>query len=152
MDSQPGIPVSGPIAAVDYGEKRIGLAISDAGQSLAGAAETAPGAGRPESDASLILGWAVQRDAVGIVVGLPLNMDDTDSAQTKLSRQLAEALRSLSGARPVELHDERLSSFAADEMMEHAAVPRARRRGLRDAFAARAILQSFLDARHPPTG
>ncbi len=150
MTGTPSIPSAGPIAGVDYGVKRIGLAISDAGQTLAGMGETIAGQGAPARDAEAILRWAKAHDAVRIVVGLPLNMDDTDSDQTRLSRRLASALGSLPASLPVELQDERLSSFAADEQMNLAGVPRGRRAGLRDALAARAILQSFLDARRRP--
>jgi putative Holliday junction resolvase len=114
---------------------------------------TLPAAGTAPKDARQILDWARSRDAGGIVLGLPINMDGTEGPQAALSRRLAEQLLAL-GDLPVELWDERLSSFAADQVLDAAAVRRSRRRNLRDALAAQVILQSFLDARRatPPEG
>ncbi len=90
--------------------------------------------------------WAAAQDAVGFIVGLPLNMDGSESAQTIVTRAFAERMRQV-GKLPVTLFDERLSTFAAEETMEQAGVPIGKRRELRDAFAAQVILQSFLDQR-----
>lgn len=163
---------------VDYGSRRIGIAISDPGAAIGSPATTLSGTGSLARDAELVLDWARANEAAGLVVGLPLNMDGSDSEQTTLTRRFAEELRRLapvSGPRggrgssadrtaetiapgstakppedaglPVELWDERLSSFQADELMESAGVRRSKRRAFRDAFAAQHILQSFLDAR-----
>lgn len=75
-------------------------------------------------------------------------MDGSDSTQTKLIRQFAAQLAA-AGPLPVELVDERLSTFAADDLMRTAHLTRARRNTLRDALAAQIILQTFLDSRKP---
>ena len=80
------------------------------------------------------------------VVGLPLNMDGSDSPQTKLTRRFAEALGKRVG-RPVHLWDERLSSRQADEYLAQAELTSKKRKARRDRVAAQVILQSFLDAR-----
>ena len=139
-------PRRGCLVGVDYGTKRIGLAVSDHGQSIAQPATTLPGAGNASGDAGQILRWAVDQDAIGLVVGLPLNMDGSDSAQTTVTKAFAKQLAAR-GDLPVDLFDERLSTFQADELMHQANVPPAKRRGLRDAFAAQVILQTFLDYR-----
>jgi len=138
----------GRIVAIDYGQRRLGLAISDVGRRIASPAATLPASGNQQRDATSVLTWAVEQHAVLLVVGLPLNMDGTDSDQTRRTRAFAEVLRA-SGSLPVELWDERLSSFQADVYLAEAGVRPSRRRRLRDALAAQVILQSYLDAHRP---
>lgn len=138
---------------VDYGIRRIGIAISDRGARIASPITTLAGTGTPASDADELLKWAADQQATGFVIGLPLNMSDgSDSDQTRLTRRFAAALRNATPL-PIELWDERLSSFAADELLS--ALPPKRRQQMRDAVAAQVILQSFLDYRQsqsePPT-
>lgn len=136
---------------VDYGTRRIGLALGDPTGLIASPAATLNGTGRPESDAQAVRTWAAANEVTGFVVGLPLNMTGTDSDQTRLTRRFATALEQATDAE-VNLWDERLSSFQADELMNSAGMRRGRRRAARDAMAAQVILQSFLDARRqtPP--
>ena len=132
--------------AVDYGKRRIGLAMSDPGERIASPLTTLEATGSAPEDARLILELARQNDAAGIVIGLPVNMDGSIGPQAKLSQDLAERIRR-EGQLPVELWDERLSTFQADELMRAANLSPDRRRRHRDALAAQVILQSFLDAR-----
>jgi putative Holliday junction resolvase len=144
---------------IDYGTRRIGLALADPGGRLASPAQTLDSVGSAPGDARRVLAWAADNEAAGFVVGLPLNMDGTDSDQTRLTRRFAEALRT-AGPLPVELWDERLSSFQADEWLAAGQVRPSRRKYRRDALAAQVILQSFLEARRraaepseePPAG
>lgn len=131
---------------LDYGTRRIGVATADAGGRIASPTTTLTGSGNASRDAQTILLWATERDVAGIVLGLPLNMDGSDSQQTRQTRAVADALRRASRV-PVELWDERLSTFQADEYLAAADVRPGRRKALRDALAAQVILQSFLDAR-----
>jgi len=132
---------------VDYGTRRIGLALADPGGTIASPAGVLPGSGSVSADADRILKWAADHEADGVVVGLPLNMDGTDSRQTKLSRTLADELRRR-GSLAVELSDGRLSSFQADQHLDLAQLRPSRRKALRDRLAAQVILQTFLGARH----
>jgi putative Holliday junction resolvase len=136
---------------IDYGTRRIGLALSDRSGRIASPAATMAAAGTPSVDARSILQWAHDNEAGAIVVGLPLNMDGSEGAQAKLCKELAENLAQ-GGGLPIELWDERLTSFEAERLMAIGGVKRGRRRRLRDALAAQLILQSFLDARQkePP--
>lgn len=136
----------GRLVGIDYGIRRIGVSICDRSGMIASPATTLDASGTASEDADRILRFAVENGAQGVVLGLPLNMDESDSEQTKLVRALADELRKRS-ALPVELWDERLSSFQADEFMNAASVRRSRRKKLRDALAAQVILQGFLDAR-----
>lgn len=136
---------------VDYGTRRIGIALSDPGGSIASPADTLDASGRPADDAKRILAWAAKHEGGAIVVGLPLNMDGSVGPQAVLSQQLTKHLRA-AGPLPVHTWDERLSSFQADEWLAAGGARRGRRRRLRDALAAQAILQSFLDARRADAG
>lgn len=136
----------GRLAGIDYGRKRIGLALSDTGEKIASPAGTLSGSGDVGQDARQVTRWALEQEATGIVVGLPLSMDGSDSEQTRLVRRFAAALRK-SGSLSVECWDERLSSFAADEVLKAADLRPAVRKRLRDALAAQVILQAFLNAR-----
>ena len=137
-------------AGIDYGKRRIGVALSDAGPRIASPMTTLDATGSTARDAHLVLRWATENAAGGIVVGLPLNMDGSLGTQAQVSRDLAVELRCL-GNLPVELWDERLSSFQADELMQAAGLTSAIKKRQRDALAAQVILQSFLDARQPRT-
>ena len=136
-------------AGIDYGRKRIGLALSDYGGRIASPAATLSGTGNGARDAAAIARWMAENEAVAAVVGLPLNMDGSDSDQTRLTRKFADELRKHpQPERPfrVELWDERLSSFQADQYLAAAELPPQKRKALRDALAAQVILQAFLDA------
>ena len=133
---------------VDYGKRRIGLALSDPGERIASPLATLAACGTVAGDAQLILRQAQEYEAPGIVVGLPLNMDGTAGPQAELSRGIADEIRR-QGGQSVELWDERLSSYQADQIMQSAGLRPSRQRSQRDALAAQVILQSFLDARRP---
>jgi putative Holliday junction resolvase len=137
----------GRFAAIDYGTRRIGLALSDPGARIASPVGTLDATGTPVGDARRVLRWAAENEVADLVVGLPLNMHDgSDSAQTTVTRTFAAALAN-EGNLPVHLWDERLTSFQADQWLEEAGVPRHKRKALRDAMAALAILQNFLASR-----
>ncbi len=133
-------------AGVDYGKRRIGLAIGDPGESIASPAQTLQATGTAPGDARLVLCWAAENQIEGLVVGLPLNMDGSAGPQARLTQAFADQLRAL-GSLPVELWDERLTSYQADTLMRDAGLNRSRRKRHRDALAAQIILQAFLDAR-----
>jgi len=134
------------LLGVDYGKRRIGIALSDPAEKIASPATTLNGTGTASKDARSVLEWAAEHDVAGFVVGLPVNMDGSLGPQAELSQDFANQLRRL-GDLPVELWDERLSSFQADELMRAAGLRQTKRQRRRDALAAQVILQSFLDAR-----
>ncbi len=137
---------------IDYGRRRIGLALADPNGRIVSPAGTLDGAGTPGCDAERTLRWARENEVAAVVVGLPLNMDGTESDQTRVTRAFAEAVARL--GLNVELWDERLSSYQADQLLSgidraHGRTRPRSRKGdpRRDAIAAQVILQSFLDAR-----
>jgi len=133
------------ILGIDYGSRRIGLAVADAETRIATPLETLRGRNDPLRDAGAVADFADREEIGEFVVGLPLNLDSgTDSEQTRITRRFAEELARLAG-RPVHLQDERLSSFAAEETLDMGHVPARERRGLSDRIAAQKILQAWLD-------
>lgn len=151
--AEPKLPeqlnIIGRLAGVDYGRKRIGMALTDYAARIVSPAGQISAAGNPADDARRVALWGLQLEVQGFVVGLPLNMDGSEGPQARLSRAFAAALADSSG-RPVELWDERLSSFQADALLDETALGSAARKRRRDAVAAQVILQSFLASRASP--
>ncbi|MEE2973365.1 MAG: Holliday junction resolvase RuvX [Planctomycetota bacterium] len=81
-----------------------------------------------------------------VLVGLPLNMDDTEGPRATAARTFGAALSDRCGL-PVEFHDERLSSFEADDSLKGTGLTRKGKKRVQDAVAAATILQDWLDAR-----
>ena len=129
---------------IDYGSKRIGLAIGDSQLRLATPLTTVQAAGTLAGDARLVLEAAHGFDVQAYVVGLPLNMDGTEGAQAELSRRFGEQV-GRQGGRPVHYWDERLSSEAARELLVAADLTRKKKKARLDRVAAQVILQEFLD-------
>jgi len=133
----------GKLAGLDVGTKTIGVAVCDAGWHFAGPLETIR---RTKFTKDLeTLAAIVEREQIaGLVVGLPLNMDGTDSPRTQSTRAFARNLAPLE--LPVLLWDERWSTQAVERAMIEADVSRARRAEKVDALAAAHILQGAIDA------
>jgi putative Holliday junction resolvase len=130
---------------VDYGTKRIGLAVGDDQTRVATPLETLSGTGRARKDAQVVLARGRDFEVDAYVVGLPVHMDGVEGGQAKMTRKFGEQLAQVGGA-PVHFWDERLSSRGADEVLEgHSGSP-GKKRSRRDALAAQIILQEFLDA------
>ena len=133
----------GKLGGLDVGTKTIGLAICDAGWHFAGPAETIRRT-KFTQDLEALRGLVGREHVVGLVVGLPLNMDGTDSPRTQSVRAFARNLAPL--ALPILLWDERWSTQAVERAMIDADVSRAKRAGKVDALAAAHILQGAIDA------
>ncbi len=130
--------------AIDYGSKRTGLAICDPAEMIASPLAVIEGQKK-------LLGKiadAVRNENVGaVVLGLPLNMDDSQGPAAKLVFEFAEQLKKLLDV-PIYFQDERLSSFGAEEKLSAAELTRGGKKKRLDAVAAAEILQSFLDSRN----
>ena len=133
----------GPILALDPGSKTIGVAACGATRGLATPVETIQRT-KFTHDAARIFKLYDERKAVGLVIGLPYNMDGSEGARAQSSRALA---RNLLGLRdiPIIFQDERLSTFEATEALIAAGMRRERRKEVIDAHAAANILRSVLD-------
>lgn len=140
-------PRSGPMRAlgIDFGERRIGVAISDPGGTYALPSETLA---RTDDASALaaIVEIARREEVAWIVVGEPLRGDGTAGPPAVRARRFAARLGALCGL-PVETIDETLTSREADHRLREAGVPPARRQERRDALAAQLLLQEALDRR-----
>jgi putative holliday junction resolvase len=133
----------GKLAGLDVGTRTIGLAICDAGWHFAGPAETLRRT-KFAKDFEALHGFIEREHVVGLVVGLPLNLDGSDSPRTQSVRAFARNLAPL--GLPILLWDERWSTQAVERAMIDADVSRAKRAEKVDALAAAHILQGAIDA------
>lgn len=135
---------------VDAGSKRIGLALGDEG-GVVSPLKIIAATGSHASDADAILAVAEEYGADEVVVGWPLNMDGTEGPQAKLCQALAETIRKKMGQgaeHRVHLHDERLTSHAADHLLTERELTHKQKKARQDAVAAQILLQSFIKHRH----
>jgi putative holliday junction resolvase len=139
----PALPNGGKIAGLDVGTKTIGLAICDAEWHFAGPAETIRRS-KFTQDLKALETFIARENIVGLVIGLPLNMDGSDSSRTQSVRAFARNLSPLN--MPMLLWDERWSTQAVERAMISADVSRAKRAEKVDALAAAHILQGAIDA------
>jgi putative Holliday junction resolvase len=140
------IPAAGRILAVDWGEVRIGLALSDDTQTLATPLETLVRRAGKRFPMARLLELTEAHRPVGIVVGLPLSPGGDEGPSAAAARELADAIAARS-CLPVELWDERMSTARAlGAIREQGGSTRGRKADV-DALAAAVLLQHFLDAR-----
>lgn len=137
------------ILGLDYGDKTIGVAISDSAAMMALPLETISRKEANKLRRSLARIEEICRSyEVGrIVVGLPLMMDDSEGERAALCRAFGEKLARRCGL-PVEYEDERLSSWEAEEILEAGGVPVKDRKKTEDQIAAALILRSYLERTH----
>ena len=130
------------IMAIDYGDKRIGLAVSDALGFLCGEAWTME-EWNMERASLRISEEAKNRGVQSLVLGLPKNMDGSEGPRAEKSRQFRELLLRDSGL-PVILWDERRSSIEAHAILHQNGKKEKKHRKTVDAVAASLILEGFL--------
>lgn len=130
------------IMAIDYGDQRIGLAVSDLLGMLTGEAWTL-NEWNMERATDTITNEAKLRDVGTFVLGLPKNMDGTEGPRAEKSRQFKALLEEKSGL-PVVLWDERRSSIEAHAILHAAGKKEKKHRKTVDAVAASLILEGYL--------
>ena len=148
-DFAAALPEGGRLAGLDAGTKTIGLATCDAGWSFASAHSTIART-KFGADLAQLRAFIAAERIKGLVLGLPLNMDGTDSSRTQSVRALAKNLAVLD--LPLLLWDERWSTQAVERWMIAEDLSRARRAERVDRLAAAYILQGAIDALTRPTG
>ena len=134
------------ILGIDYGDKRVGLAVSDEGGLIASGLPTFQRKGNDRPLIDHVRRLVEQYEVERIVVGLPLNMDGSIGPRARLTTEFANRLRNALGL-DVETWDERLTSEQADRLMLAADLSRKKRKRRIDRLAAHLILQSYLDAK-----
>lgn len=133
--------------AVDYGTKRVGLAVSDELEMGAYPLATVTRGRNLTHDLQEIVRLANREEIEAIVVGLPLNADGSHGPSADAATAFAKSLGKQTPL-PITLHDEFLTTFEAEEDLIAADVSRAKRRRIIDQMAAVKLLESFLRARH----
>jgi putative Holliday junction resolvase len=137
------LPNGGRLMALDVGTRTIGTAFCDAGWTFASPGELIA-RGKFSTDVAKLRAAITAQSVRGIVIGLPLNMDGTDSARTQSVRAFARNLEDL--RLPILLWDERWSTQAVERAMIEADMSRAKRAARVDNAAAAFILQGAIDA------
>jgi putative Holliday junction resolvase len=142
-DFAPLLPPIGALAGLDFGEKTIGVAISDR---LRGVATPVLTIRRVKFtvDAAALMKLLADREVIGMVLGLPRNMDGSEGPRAQATRAFARNLARLSPL-PLAYWDERLSTVAAERALIEADTSRKRRSEVIDHVAASYILQGALD-------
>jgi putative Holliday junction resolvase len=143
IEIAPHLGARGALIGLDLGTKTIGVASSDPDRRLAAGVTTIQRKAFT-ADANALLALAAERSAVGIVLGLPINMDGTEGPRAQSTRAFARNLAKLT-ALPIGLWDERLSTAAVERDLIAADMSRARRAEVIDQHAAAYILQGALD-------
>lgn len=133
----------GRLLGVDFGDTRTGVAVSDVSRFLAsGIGYVSPGG--LERTAERIAEMAAEQRAVGIVVGLPRNMDGSEGFRAERCREFADRLRERTGL-PVVMMDERMTTMSASRYLNETNTRGAKRKGVIDTLSAQIILQNALD-------
>ena len=148
MDSLSSLPSTGKLLGLDLGSKTLGVAISDGMRYSATPLETIARS-KFTADAARIAVLVAENSAVGIVLGLPLNMDGSEGPRAQSTRSFARNLaQKLEG--PIVFWDERLSTSAVTRTLIEADVRRDRRAAVVDKLAASYILQGALERLRRP--
>jgi putative Holliday junction resolvase len=140
------LPDTGRLLAVDWGEVRLGLALSDETQTLASPLETLVRRRGKRFPLGRFLELVANHAPAGLVVGLPLTGEGEEEASAVSARALAGELGARSGL-PVELWDERVSTSRALAAIREQGGSTRGRKGDVDSLAAAVLLQHYLDAR-----
>jgi putative Holliday junction resolvase len=131
-----------PIISIDYGEKKVGIAVSNPEWTIAMPIDTIY-----EQDQSTKIKKALEvvgkYSACAIVLGMPFNMDGTSSLQTQIVQKFATSMEEKTDL-PIFLQDERLTSRAADSFLKSFGQSRKTRNNNDDSVAASMILESTL--------
>ncbi|MFI5119880.1 MAG: Holliday junction resolvase RuvX [Thermoanaerobaculia bacterium] len=138
------------ILAVDFGEKRIGLAVSDETGRVVVPVGVVPRTSDAQA-AAAVAAAAKEREVLRIVVGHPMSADGSEGTWARRVRNFARRLQESSGL-PVDLHGEALTTDAAERVLVEAGVDARRRRSARDAEAAAVLLRDYFFARDEARG
>jgi putative Holliday junction resolvase len=139
------IPASGRVLALDWGQKRIGIARSDEGQVLASPETTLTRREGKRFPMPAFLELIDKHQPVGLVVGLPLTLEGDEGESAAAARQLAEQVGKRTGL-PVDLIDERMTTARVLGTMREMAASSRDKEAI-DAGAAAVLLQNWLDRR-----
>ena len=142
------LETKGKLLGVDFGDKRTGISISNDMRTLASGI-TQISVGGMQKTAAAVAEMAREREVVGVVVGLPVNMDGSHGPRAqhaeKFAGLLAEQLTALGVDIPVVMQDERMTTMAASRYLNETDTRGSKRKGVIDTLSAEIILQNALD-------
>lgn len=132
--------------ALDYGRRRIGIAVSDPTRTIASPRGAVPNADPPDRPPAALLEILERLEPAEIVIGIPLRMDGSEGEMAREARAFGRRVAERTGL-PVAEWDERLSTAAAERELQATTSRRRRReeKGLADALAASLLLRGYLD-------
>ncbi len=134
------------VMALDFGDARIGIAMSDIMKIIANGYETYKRVNE-EKDLQYIAGLVKPNLVDEIVFGLPINMDGTEGERVTKTKDFADKLNQLLPQVKIHFQDERLTTVTGERLLIEAGVRREKRKGVIDKIAATIILQQFLDCK-----
>jgi putative Holliday junction resolvase len=138
---------AGRLLGVDYGQVRVGLAVSDPDRKIAFPLDTYTRR-KPEQDAAYFRTLAAEESVVGLVVGLPVHLDGREGQKAAEVRAFGTWLAGVTGL-PVVYWDERFTTVEAESALWSAGLTHKQRKARRDRVAAQILLQAYLDAGCP---
>jgi len=141
---QVAVPAEGVLLGLDYGTRRVGVAVSTREQTIACPLENYTRQGK-RPDGARLAALADEYRAVGVVVGLPVHMSGDVGQKAREAMQFGRWVGQVTGL-PVQFWDERYTSSLADDLLQQGEFSRKQRQARRDKLAAQIMLQSFLDA------
>jgi putative Holliday junction resolvase len=144
------VPIpAGRVAAVDYGRKRMGIAICDAERIIASPWPMRQPTGDEKAEAAFFKRLVVEEAIVGFVVGLPIHADGSDSKMSVEAERFAVWLGETT-SRPVTFQDERYTSVEAAGMLAGLGLSRGKKKARADSIAAHIILTAWMEAHASP--
>jgi putative Holliday junction resolvase len=143
-DASQQFPARGRLLGLDYGTKRVGLALSNPEQTIASPLETYQRRDERQ-DALYLARMAREYSIAGLVVGLPVHMSGDEGGKARDARTFGQWAAKATGL-PVTWCDERYTSALADEHLRAAQLGPKQRKARRDMLAAQIMLQTFLDS------
>lgn len=130
--------------ALDVGDVRIGIAVSDPMGIIAGGHETFVRTKNIDKDMKYIVSLIKERECDTIIIGLPLNMDSSEGERVKIVKQFGDKLSKYTDVNII-YQDERWSTVSAEKALIEGGMRRDKRKTVIDKVAATIILQSYLD-------
>ena len=142
--SIPTVPARGTLLGIDFGTRRIGIAVSTPDQTIASPLENYNRRNETE-DAAVLKKMAREYQAVGLVVGLPVHMSGDEGGRAKEARKFGEWASRMVGL-PVVYWDERYTSAMAELYLQQSNLSAEKRKAKLDKVAAQLMLQGFLNS------
>ena len=143
-DQEQTFPVQGRLLGLDYGTKRVGVAVSTTEQNIASPLENYTRQSEKQ-DGLHFLKLVKDYSIVGLVVGLPVHLSGAESEKSREAREFGNWVANVTGL-PVCFWDERFTSAMAEEHLLSAELSKKKRKNRLDKLASQIMLQSFLDA------